>query len=75
MRHAEATLVKIGLYIGENNIILEISDNGKGFDTAWDSGHLGLIGIRERIYSVNGEFQIESAPDKGTKLTVKAPLN
>jgi signal transduction histidine kinase len=75
MRHAEATLVKIGLYVGENNIILEISDNGKGFDTTWDSGHLGLIGIRERIYSVNGEFQIESTPGKGTKLTVKAPLN
>lgn len=75
MRHAQASLVNVRLLQEEDYMLMEVVDNGKGFDASWDSGHLGLIGIRERIYSVNGEFLIDSTPGKGTKLIVKAPLN
>ena len=50
------------------------SDNGGGFDPhdipGPAQGHFGLQGIRERISGRNGDMTVESAPGKGTKITV-----
>jgi two-component system sensor histidine kinase UhpB len=71
-RHAQATQVEINLQSTPDNLHLSISDNGSGFDNKTTQG-FGLLGIRERIESLNGTLQINSQPGHGTKLTAIIP--
>ena len=57
---------------------LSVSDNGPGFtwnESLVDQGHLGLEGMRERVESLGGHFQVISAPESGTKVIALVPLN
>jgi PAS domain S-box-containing protein len=76
-RHANATIVNARLYKTGNEIILEITDNGKGFDT--DNiklkKTLGLLGMRERSLMLGGVFTIKSKPGEGTTTIVAIPVN
>ncbi len=71
-RHAQATQVEINIQSTPSNLHLSISDNGSGFDNKTTQG-FGLLGIRERIESLNGTLQINSQLGHGTKLTVIIP--
>jgi signal transduction histidine kinase len=58
---------------------MEVQDNGKSFqiDPALRTNgneRLGLLGIRERVRLVRGQFSVESAPGRGTTLRVQIPL-
>jgi signal transduction histidine kinase len=71
--HAEATQVEISLGICERMLYLRIHDDGCGFDPSAASGGLGLLGIRERVGMLGGEFAVKSAPGQGATLLVKVP--
>lgn len=76
-RHAQATTVWLRLRDENGEVVLEIQDDGIGFDPGNVSeahGQLGLIGIRERAEGMGGRLEIESAPTNGTKLVVRVPL-
>jgi signal transduction histidine kinase len=75
-RHASAARVSFSLRRGEGSILLEISDDGSGFDTASVSGRggLGLIFMRERAEMMGGSFAIDSRAGRGTTLTLEVPL-
>ena len=66
------------VYIGQANgsLVAEVSDNGKGFDVqmAGQDGHLGLVGMRERVELLSGTFAINTAPDQGARVCVTIPL-
>ena len=70
MRHADASEVVVRLSKDNEEIILEISDNGNGFDITKIENTLGLIGIKERAASIQIQLTIESAIGNGT--TIKA---
>ncbi|MBC8041323.1 MAG: histidine kinase, partial [Opitutaceae bacterium] len=78
-KHARATVVNVGLSKSANAVILEITDNGKGFDVSllasadWKD-HLGLVGMRERVEMVGGSFDIVSIRGKGTTITASVPV-
>ena len=55
------------------NLLIEIIDNGKGFDPNQKSTHIGLLGLRERALSIDGDLHIESEPGKGTTIRVIIP--
>ena len=56
-------------------LTLAITDNGIGFDPEKiPAGHYGILGIRERIRLINGQFTLESAPGKGATLSVQIPI-
>jgi signal transduction histidine kinase len=75
VKHAHATQVALVLECSENQICLEITDNGIGFDPlAAYPGHLGLQSMRERAVQCQGQIQIDSAPDRGTKIQFVIPL-
>ncbi len=60
-RHAQATQVKIVFVIQNQNLQLEIRDDGKGFDVKQESkGHYGLVGMHERARLTGGQLAIES---------------
>lgn len=77
VKHADATQVSVhlGLSQGKQQLNIEVKDNGKGFDTSTSNlTGLGLIGMRERVASVGGEFCISSPRGQGTTIYVTLPL-
>ncbi|HXF62358.1 MAG TPA: GAF domain-containing sensor histidine kinase [Caldilineaceae bacterium] len=77
-KHAGATQVVVRLETGDHELVVEVADNGVGFDANEVLGGRapgwGLIGIRERIQLVGGEALIRSAPGQGTRILVRMPL-
>jgi signal transduction histidine kinase len=75
VKHAEAQTVDIRLAFRERSAVLAIEDDGGGFPLVQEhDGGLGLVGMRERVASVNGALDIESERGAGTRLTVEIPL-
>ena len=80
VRHAGAGSVTIVLQVSGSAVQLLVEDDGHGFDpgdasrNAVELHRLGLLGIRERAELLGGSAQIESAPEKGTRLQVSIPL-
>jgi signal transduction histidine kinase len=81
-KHAEADHIWVSLKPVQDDLaLLEIEDNGVGFDVgAVDAsyehrGSLGMINLRERTELVNGVFHIESTKGEGTRIHVLIPLN
>ena len=59
------------------SLLLEVVDHGQGFDTRPDhssNGQLGLPGMRERVESLGGTFELESVIGKGTRIAVRLPI-
>jgi PAS domain S-box-containing protein len=75
-RHARARSVKLKLVQNRGELILEVADDGKGFNEKKLLPHksLGLLGLRERVAFIGGRMEILSAPGKGTKTTVTSPV-
>ncbi len=75
-RHANATLVEVTLGREEGCVMLTVQDNGDGFVTADPRKPLsfGLLGLRERVYLLDGEVSIESTPATGTRIEVRIPV-
>ena len=75
VKHAKAKYVRIHIQYEDESTSLEVIDDGLGFDTktADQSGGFGLQGIKERIQHLGGSLEIESAPMKGTRLSVRVP--
>ncbi|HEX9134971.1 MAG TPA: sensor histidine kinase, partial [Ktedonobacteraceae bacterium] len=75
VKHARASMVVLRLSAQANEIILEVRDNGKGFDPAAPfPGHLGLRSMHERVTKMGGTLTIESAPAQGTCVCVCIPI-
>ena len=75
LKHAQARAVKVRLLFGERETVLEISDDGTGFDPelARRGGGLGLRGMGERVQKCGGSLAIESQPGRGTQVRVCVP--
>ena len=74
VKYAEAKSVYLLLIKDQGQLILEVHDDGKGFNLERAKGGLGLEHMRERIEQLNGHFQIESAPEEGTTIIAKMRL-
>ena len=79
-RHAQAEQVAVRLIYNRDAVILEIDDDGVGFDASAStsdlvrSGRLGLMGIHERARLFGGRATITSEPGKGTHIRVDIPI-
>ena len=76
-KHSAAHNVEGKLIWGEKDLMIEISDDGKGFNAQdpFDSNHYGLSIMNERVNQINGRLDICSENGMGTKLTVWIPIN
>jgi signal transduction histidine kinase len=75
VKHAEATTVRVAIAHRERSVVLTVEDDGRGFSQKGQAdGGFGLVGMRERVASVNGALHIESRSGAGTRLAVELPL-
>ncbi len=75
-RHSQATKVDVDLKQGRHKLTMKIHDNGIGLDEKKLNGRksLGILGIRERITLLHGEFIIQGVPGEGTTITISIPV-
>jgi signal transduction histidine kinase len=74
-KYAAATEVKIQLQTSPTSVCLVIQDNGKGFSVERNTTGFGLQGMRERTLALGGQFEIDSAPAAGCRITADIPLS
>jgi len=76
-RHARASAISIDLRVESNTLKLEIVDNGVGIDgrAIYDVKSLGLLGMRERVLLLEGEFQIHGRKRQGTRIKIRVPIS
>ena len=77
-RHAHASRVDVTIRKEAEHVIMKVVDDGRSFQIehalgAGGVGRLGLLGMRERVEMVGGNFAIESAPGKGTTVIARIP--
>lgn len=70
-RHSAARHVEVGLRTDENAILIEVSDDGRGFDPGSAGAGVGLSAMRERAEGLGGDFEVRSRPGRGTEITVR----
>ena len=76
LRHAAAHRVDIRIARHGDRVSLSITDDGRGFapsilDAAAARGHLGIVGMRERVRARGGQFEVTSQPGTGTTIEVE----
>ena len=80
LRHSGAKHAAVRLQQAPPRVILEIEDDGRGFEAPEDwlelarQGHLGLVGMRERAEAAGGNLVLRTAPGEGTWIHVQLPV-
>ena len=79
VKHSQATCAEISLTRTGENVLLEVKDDGQGFDPALareqalGSQHFGILGIQERAELVGGSIELSSKPHTGTRILIQVP--
>ncbi|MBD1999210.1 sensor histidine kinase [Leptolyngbya sp. FACHB-541] len=74
-KHADATQVQLKGWSFSDRLLIELSDNGRGFDSTQLSQGFGLRGMQERVQILGGILQIQTELGRGTRLIVQVPLS
>jgi signal transduction histidine kinase len=73
-KHAGASAARVRVSTQQGQVVLEVRDDGRGFDThAGHPGHFGLESMRSRAAEVGGRVTIASSPGSGTVVRVRVP--
>ncbi|MGB7340801.1 MAG: GAF domain-containing sensor histidine kinase [Phototrophicaceae bacterium] len=79
-KYAQADIIQVQGLIQDNQVVIRVRDNGKGFDTNavganYESrGSFGMVNMRERAELIDGTFDLQSVIGKGTIVTVRVPV-
>jgi PAS domain S-box-containing protein len=74
VKHSHASQAVVELHAMKRELVLNVGDNGEGFDLKKAGSGLGLLSMRERVSFVGGQFAIASKPGSGTKVTAHVPI-
>jgi signal transduction histidine kinase len=72
-RHARASRVGLTVSYMENEVAVDVRDDGVGFDPAFPRDGFGLVAMRQRIEGLAGTLQVESEPGSGTAISACVP--
>jgi len=80
LRHASPKQIRVQVVRRPASLSLAIADDGRGFDTgtlaaASVAGHLGVVGMQQRVRARGGTFRLSSDPGTGTRVDVEIPLD
>jgi signal transduction histidine kinase len=71
-KHARATRAGVIVEVGDLEVIVEVRDDGQGFDTSSQSDGFGITGLSERVYLAGGTLELESGK-QGTRVRAQLP--
>jgi len=73
--HSNASAAKLAVRQDAGDLVLEISDNGRGIarEEVYSSKSFGLVGVRERLHLLGGRLTVSGRPGKGTTATMRVP--
>lgn len=76
-RHAEATRASVAVSVGDGEVVVVVTDDGRGIspDAARSGGGLGLVNLQRRAEKLRGSFTAESPEPGGTVLTWRVPID
>jgi signal transduction histidine kinase len=74
VKHAQAKTVFLNMKKAKSKLLVNIFDNGIGFNPLLVKKGAGLKSIQNRVYLANGSLQIKSMPGKGCKISITFPL-
>ena len=76
VKHSGARVVNASLHYDESKVRLCVTDDGRGFEPADNapSGHFGLLDMRERAHAMGCVLEVESEPERGTRIAVEIPV-
>jgi signal transduction histidine kinase len=72
-RHGAATTCRVSVERNAAGLVIEVDDDGQGFDVELTRSGMGLQNLQERVGSLGGVFQIESTPGEGTTVRATFP--
>ncbi len=79
-KHANASKANLRLQFQEDKVVVEVRDNGQGFDisqtldSAISVGHMGLLGMKQRAEMLGGDIRIRTGKEAGTAITLSLPI-
>ena len=66
----------MSLAVEDGGLVVRVTDDGLGFDPgAVPVGHMGLDTMRQRVAALSGDYNVDSAPGRGTTVQVRVPLD
>ncbi len=74
-RHAEARRVEVRLWREGETALVEVSDDGRGFDAGSSGAGVGRQSMGQRASEIGGELELESAPGEGTRVRIRVPVS
>ncbi|MBI4897108.1 MAG: GAF domain-containing sensor histidine kinase [Actinobacteria bacterium] len=74
IKHSGASHVWLSAIRADGQLEIDVRDDGRGFDPETTEGGFGIIGMRERVELVGGEFDVLSAPGAGTSIHASLPI-
>ena len=75
LKHSESSEIDVQVHNMDNELLIKVEDNGKGFKVNEVVKGLGLGNLESRINVLKGEMDIDSTPDQGTSIFVHVPLH
>lgn len=75
LRHSDAENVTIRVFGDRDDLVLEVSDDGRGFDSSLHPRGMGLANMAARAKALGGTLTLETAPGAGTKVEARLPIS
>ena len=74
LKHSRASVVMLEIKKHEGQVLVQLDDNGVGFDSRSVKSGLGINGMNERVKLIGGDFQLTSTPGGGTRIQIQIPI-
>lgn len=73
-KHANATHINVTIQNLDNTLVIEVRDNGRGFDVKHAQSGIGFLGMTERLELLDGTLEVKSKKGEGTRLVARVPM-
>jgi signal transduction histidine kinase len=75
VKHSAASEIQLGITLNDNDLIINVSDNGIGLTEGKDKSGNGLTNMQARIAAIGGVFSLKSEPNSGTSIRITVPVS